>query len=184
MRAWGRARRTATGHTVPDWYAILELGLPGLLARLREFSDGSAFYRAGILVYEAVIRYVRRLAGERRRAAETGDSCDAERLRYCAEDLEALAQHEPRTLHQALQLAYIFHILQEEIEGERLRSLGGLDRLYFRFYWADLQAGRLTRAQAVEMWQDFFQKFHALTGDSLFGEPMYLGGELPSGACA
>ena len=44
--------------------------------------------------------------------------------------------------------------------------------------------GRLTRAQAVEMWQDFFQKFHALTGDSLFGEPMYLGGELPSGACA
>ena len=185
MRALGAGTANCDfGHTVPDWYAILELGLPGLLARLREFSDGSAFYRAGILVYEAVIRYVRRLAGECRRAAETGDSCDAERLRYCAEDLEALAQHEPRTLHQALQLAYIFHILQEEIEGERLRSLGGLDRLYFRFYWADLQAGRLTRAQAVEMWQDFFQKFHALTGDSLFGEPMYLGGELPSGACA
>ncbi len=185
MRALGAGTANSDfGHTVPDWYAILELGLPGLLARLREYDDGSAFYRAGTLVYEAAIRYVRRLAGECRRASQACAPCDAERLRYCAEDLEALAQHEPRTLHQALQLAYLFHILQEEIEGERLRSLGGLDRLYFRFYWADLQEGRLTRAQAKELWQDFFQKFHALTGDSLFGEPMYLGGELPSGACA
>lgn len=172
------------GHTVPDWYDVLQLGFPGLLARLREYDNGSAFYRAGIIAYEAAIRYARRLAAECRRAARACAPCDAERLRYCAEDLEALAQHEPRTLHQALQLAYLFHILQEEIEGERLRSLGGLDRLYFRFYWADLQAGRITRAQAMELWQDFFQKFHALTGDSLFGEPMYLGGELPGGACA
>ena len=102
MRALGAGTANSDfGHTVPDWYDVLALGLPGLLARLREYDDGSAFYRAGTLVYEAAIRYVRRLAGECRRAARACAPCDAERLRYCAEDLEALAQHEPRTLHQA-----------------------------------------------------------------------------------
>ena len=185
MRALGAGTANSDfGHTVPDWYAILELGLPGLLARLREYDDGSAFYRAGTLCtrrQSAMCAAWRASAAARRRRARpaTRSACA-----IAPKTWRRSAQHEPRTLHQALQLAYLFHILQEEIEGERLRSLGGLDRLYFRFYWADLQEGRLTRAQAKELWQDFFQKFHALTGDSLFGEPMYLGGELPSGACA
>lgn len=63
MRALGAGTANSDfGHTVPDWYDVLALGLPGLLARLREYDDGSAFYRAGTLVYEAAIRYVRRLA--------------------------------------------------------------------------------------------------------------------------
>ncbi len=172
------------GHTVPDWNDILSLGFPGLLARLREYNDGSVFYAAGIIVYEAVLRYIRRLADLCRSKAAHVAQKDAARLRFCADDLDAIAEHAPGTLHQALQVAYLFHILQEEIEGERLRSLGGLDRLYNRFYAEDMASGRLTQAQAIELWQHFFQKFHALTGDKLFGEPMYLGGVLPDGTSA
>ena len=52
MRALGAGTANSDfGHTVPDWYAILELGLPGLLARLREYDDGSAFCRGHALVY-------------------------------------------------------------------------------------------------------------------------------------
>ena len=171
------------GHTVPDWYDILALGIPGLLNRLRSYHKDTAFYQAGEMVYEAVLRYLHRLSLACREAAKEVPQ-HAERLHYCADDLDALCEHEPQTLHQALQLTYIFHILQEEIEGERLRSLGGLDRIYTRFMQADLDAGRLTKSEIAEMWQDFFQKFHALTGDTFFGEPMYLGGELPDGSCA
>lgn len=181
------------GHTVPDWYDVLGLGIPGLLARLRRnhqekadsgelSADQEIFYQAGEIVYEAVLRYMERLSALCRAAAKDHPA-HADRLNFCADDLTSLCQHAPETLHQALQLAYLFHILQEEIECERLRSLGGLDRVYRRFMENDLRNG-VTREQLTEQWQDFFQKFHALTGDHLFGEPMYLGGELPDGSCA
>lgn len=171
------------GHTVPDWYEILELGIPGLLTRIRKHHKDTPFYNACEIVYESVLRYLVRLSAACRAAAQSNPE-HADRLLYCADDLEALSMHEPHTLHQALQLTYIFHILQEEIEGERLRSLGGLDRIYSRYMIADLEANRLTKKQMAEMWQDFFQKFHALTGDTFYGEPMYLGGVLTDGSCA
>lgn len=185
------------GHTVPDWYDILQLGIPGLLERIRNARDEhvrqgtltqarEGFYRAGEIVYEAAVRYARRLGALCRKTANEGqaEQAEVERLLYCAQDLEAIASGAPRTLHQALQLAYLFHILQEEVEGERLRSLGGLDRLYSRFMEADLANGTLTRENIRELWSNLFQKFHALTGDTLYGEPMYLGGTLPDGSCA
>ena len=180
------------GHTVPDWYAIMELGIPGLLDRARKarekhpsLSESQRDFYAGVeTVLEAARRYLTRLAALCRAKAAGETPQNAARLAFCAVDLDALAAHAPQTLHQALQLAYVWHILQEEIEGERLRSLGGLDRLYLRFMRGDLESGRLTRGQMTEMWQDFFQKFHALTGDTLYGEPMYLGGTLPDGSCA
>ncbi|MGI6172503.1 MAG: pyruvate formate lyase family protein [Christensenellales bacterium] len=181
------------GHTVPDWYDVQALGLPGLLARVEAAHTSAAsltreqddFYTACEIVYRSAMRYCLRLAAECKRVAaacEKGD--DADRLRFCADALKNLTVRAPETLHEALQLAYIFHILQEEIEGERLRSLGGLDRIYRCFYEDDIASGRFTKAQISELWQNFFQKFHALTGDQLFGEPMYLGGTLPGGDCA
>ena len=179
------------GHTVPDWYEVLALGMPGLLKRVRDTKanleahgtltlDQAVFYESCEITYCAAIRYVARLAAECRRVAKSVTvTPDKERLLFCAEALDALCVREPRTLHEALQLSYIFHILQEEVEGERLRSLGGMDRLYRPLYEADLAAGRLTREQAGELLKDFFQKFHALTGDTLYGEPLYIGGVLP-----
>lgn len=183
------------GHTVPDWYDILKLGFPGLLQRVQNVrlekeqngtltEDQDVFFRSCEIVYEAVIRYVRRLAGACREQIEGNGADMAERLHYCADDLEALCIDAPKTLHQALQLAYLFHILQEEVEGERLRSLGGLDRVYRQFYENDLANGVLTREQAGELFAYFFQKFHALTGDHLFGEPLYIGGALKDGESA
>ncbi|MEG0767077.1 MAG: pyruvate formate lyase family protein, partial [Clostridia bacterium] len=183
------------GHTVPDWYDVLRLGYPGLLARVRLArqtrqvagtltAEQTIFYDASILTYEAVLRYLQRMGNLCADKADAFDGEDGERLRYCAAELHALAEHAPQTLHQALQATFLFHILQEEMEGERLRSLGGLDREFAKFQQRETADGTLTDAQTVELWQDFFQKFHALTGDALFGEPMYLGGTLADGSCA
>ncbi len=183
------------GHTVPDWYDVLKLGIPGLLKRVTDAraekeengtltGDQAVFYESCEITYRAVLRCIRRLEGAcRARAARAaGDLRD--RMRYCADDLGALCEGAPGTLHQALQLAYLFHILQEEVEGERLRSLGGLDRLYRGFYTRDLKNGTLTREEAGELFAYFFQKFHALTGDTLFGEPLFIGGALREGESA
>ena len=181
------------GHTVPNWPDILTLGLPGLLRRVEEnwqkkMEEGEldenqkVFYQSCVIVYQAVIRYVGRLAAECHRVAgETEITVDQERLLFCAETLKALCEREPRTLQEGLQLAYLFHILQEEVEGERARSLGGVDRLYRKLYEGDLAAGRLNRQQAGELLKYLFQKFHAWGGDQVYGEPFYIGGALPGG---
>jgi len=184
------------GHTVPDWYAIMELGLPGLLARVEKAhaeaiaaggiaQEQEDFYTACEITYRAAIRYMKRMSDECRRvAAEQKDTVDAARLTFCADELDNLCLRAPESVHEALQLAYMFHILQEEIEGERLRSLGCLDRVYWKVYQNDLSAGRYDREQISELFKDFFQKFHALTGDQLFGEPMCLGGTYADGSCS
>ena len=184
------------GHTVPDWNDVLSMGFTGLLERIRktrrkkeekgELTENMRiFYEASEIVYTAVIRYIKRLieACESLIKKET-DPVLHNRLSFCVKTLEAISSHEPETLHEALQTTYLFHILQEEIEGERLRSLGGLDRLYERFYRNDIRSGLLSVEQAKTLFQYFFQKFHALTGDRLFGEPLYIGGTLPDGTCA
>lgn len=173
------------GHTVPDWEAILRQGFPGLLARVRQerarhggtLDAGQAiFYDACEMTLEASMRYTGRLGSACLEAAgREASPSRRQRLTHCGQSLMALTERAPQTLHEALQLAYLYHILQEEVEGERLRSLGGLDRLYNRFYQADIQAG-MTGAQCKTLLQYFFQKFHALTGDTFYGEPAYFGG--------
>ena len=98
--------------------------------------------------------------------------------------MEQLASGAPQTLAQAMQLILLYYVIQTDLDMVTVRSLGGLDRLYTRFMQADLESGRADRAMFTELWQDFFQKFHALTGDTFYGEPMYLAGLLPDGTCA
>ncbi len=180
-------------HTSPDWERLLTLGLCGLQSaaetrkaqlaaenalttRRRDFLDGV------ITVYGAMRTLCRRLSAqaEKERARHPEDEA---RLKAVSAALAHIADHPPRTLHEAMQLAYIYHECQE-FEGEPVRSMGGFDRLYGRFYESDLAAGRLTRDQAKELIKYFFNKFYARTQDKANGKNFYFGGELPGGESA
>jgi formate C-acetyltransferase len=90
--------------------------------------------------------------------------------------LAALAEGAPQTLHEALQLAYIYHELLE-LDGMAVRSMGRFDLLYGGFYRADRDAGRLSREQAKEMLKYFWMKFFAKSQGKLFGKPFLYGPE-------
>lgn len=167
------------GHTTPDWNDVLSLGLPGLLKRIKDCrqrkienneltDEQKIFYDSAEIVYSAVIKFIMRLSEEASRYAHL-----SERMKRSAECLEAIATRPPRTLYEAMQLAYIFHRLQE-MEGERVRSLGGIDRLYYPFYRNDIDNGLYTREQEKELIKYFLNKFYA--ADIAFNQPLYLGG--------
>ncbi len=179
------------GHTAPDWNDVLDLGLTGLLERVRQARAAKAaagsltaaqrvFYESAETAYQAAIGFVHRLAAEAERQAETAAAgsgttdSSRERLRRVAASLRGIASRPPATFHEALQLMYIFRQLQEEVEGERVRSLGGLDRLFWRFYQTDLAAGRLTREQAGVLVRYFLFKIYALR--TPYNQPLFLGG--------
>jgi formate C-acetyltransferase len=181
------------GHTAPDWQDVLRLGVPGLLDRVRtarhekmlagHLTDEQAvFYEAATIVYTAFGDFLLRLAQAAAAAAQTYPE-DTERMLLLAVCLKNLAVRPPGSLYEALQLSIVFHMLQEEVEGERLRSLGGLDRLCRQFYEQDLGTDRITRARAVILFKYYFTRFYALTGDRLFGQPLFLGGMDQAGHC-
>jgi len=144
-----------TSHTCPGWRNLLKYGFTGL--RDRVATRSGVFYHAVAMVYDAAIILVKRLNAALPNPA-----------------LAPLAERPPRTFHEALQLAYLYHELQE-MEGEAIRSMGRFDLLYNSFYTNDIKDGRLTREQAGELLKYFWIKFFAKTQGKLFGKPFLYG---------
>ena len=171
------------GHTSPGWQTMLSHGLYGLLeiARKNRRLHGETlsaaqidFYDALEIVYNAIVH----LAGRFSRLAEEESARQPQysgRLQLVASALNQVPAHPPRTLHEALQFSYLMHQLIE-MEGERVRSMGGFDRLYRKYYESDLESGRLDREQAKELIRFFWIKFFAQTRGIGNGKNFYFAG--------
>ena len=170
---------TDFGHLAPDWNFVLTAGIPGILARLETAARAispedprQSFFRCSITVYRALQTCLLRMAKAARRHG-------TQKTAFVADNLEALAMHAPATLAQAMQLTLFFYRIQTFMEGSIIRSLGGLDRLYHRFYRADLDAGRFTELQLRELTADFLFKISS-TG-IVANLPFYICGRLEDG---
>ena len=95
------------------------------------------FYDCVITTLKAAIHLVDRFADA---TAKLG----GEKMLFISESLRSLTVGAPRDLLAALQLSMIFYNLQTHVEGEAIRSVGGLDRLFYPFYKRDLASGRFT----------------------------------------
>lgn len=172
-------------HVSPDWERMLSLGPAGLLEFVQETRESKLaagslseserdFYDATETVYVAFMQLMLRLAEGAESQAELHPEEHA-RMLALAGCLRNIATGAPETLYEALQLAYLCHEFME-MEGESVRSMGGFDRLYGRFYLADLERGILNREQAKELTKYFFIKFFAKTRDTEYGKNFVFGG--------
>jgi formate C-acetyltransferase len=149
------AQLDCASHICPDWQQLLHLGASGL--RARAAARPGVFYDAVALVFAGLVTLIRRFHALQPSPA-----------------LAALAERSPTTLHEALQLAYLYHELLE-LDGMEVRAMGRFDRLYGEFFRADLRAGRLTRDAAKELLKYFWIKFFAKTQGKRFGKPFLFG---------
>ena len=163
--------RLDLSHTSPDWDNLLNLGIPGLLARAEKLcaEKPSAFAESVRIVYTAFRGFLLRFA----------DLASRRGLGDLAEMLTFLADHAPETLKQALELGLLYREIQE-IEGEWVRSMGIFDRMYRRFYESDLASGRLTGESAEELLTEYFSRFLVQSRGKDNGTPFCFGGLLPS----
>ena len=150
-------------HTSPDWSAILSLGLPGLIERLRNYSQRpglsesqSLYYTSLLNVYDALKFYLLRLADESERQKDGIDGDD-----ICAITLRKLTKHAPSTLYEAMMLTVIFYYTQNYLDCSYVRSLGALDTLYYPFYRSDIESGKYSKDELIELFKYFFVKFYA-----------------------
>ena len=152
--AW-TAQLDCASHICPDWTNLFKYGVGGL--RERAASGTTLFHQAVTMVFDGLLALLERFNTAQPRP-----------------ELAALAEGPPKNLHEALQLAYIYHELME-LDGMQVRSMGRFDLLYNGFYLNDLQAGQLTREQAKELLKYFWIKFYAKTHGKLYGKPFLYG---------
>ncbi len=145
-------------HTSPDWENLLKHGLTGM--RDKAAAKSGEFHEAVTMVYDAAALLAKRLGEASGNVA-----------------LAALGERQPQTFREALQLAYLYHELQE-MEGEPVRSMGRFDTLYCDFYSNDIKSGSLDRDEAKELLKFFWIKFYAKTQGKAFGKNFLFGPEV------
>lgn len=175
------------GHSMPDFRALLSLGVNGLIGRAEKYkktcSDGGkadekeaagekiGFYDACIATLTAFRKFVRRFAAL---AEMNGDGELGKRL-------TRVSGEPPRTFHESLQLILLYYVAVQYAESCFVRSLGGLDELY-PYYKADIKEGRATKEDCAEVIAGFYRalaSFHATAN-----VPFYIGGQTKSGKTA
>lgn len=178
-----------TGHISPGWEHMFSGGLQGLIEEAHccrqalgaeATAEQLAFYEAVEIVYSAAIAFSQRLAAQARAMAIEHPQ-HAARMNAVAEVCDRVPARSPRTFHEALQFAWIMHELIE-MEGELVRSAGHFDRLFYPYYRADLEAGRLTPEQAKELIKFFWYKFYARTRGRDNGKNFVFAGQYPDGS--
>ena len=90
---------------------------------------------------------------------------DVKRIRRVARELMAIAEvndtvpaNPPKTFHEALQAVWTVESLFEVEENQTGLSLGRMDQYCYPMYAADIESGRLSRDQALELMQAFIIK--------------------------
>lgn len=92
-----------------------------------------------------------------------------------------LRYNPPSDLYEALLFGWFYWYVQELVEGQRVRTMGGLDRLYYPFYQKAVETGEYTREEMVDLFACFMNVFYAFrTG---YQQPMFLGGRNEDGSC-
>ena len=104
-------------HVVPDWEAVLSLGFPGLLERVRLYrqkytqngsldTDKAAFFDGMILTYSAIIDLIDRLY----RYAKTKTFAKATQIADC---LLHIRDGAPQNIYEAMQVIFLYFLLSE-----------------------------------------------------------------------
>ena len=167
-------------HVTPDWSNIISLGVVGILKKVEEAQKTSVnqeqkeFYQACVIVYNALIRYIKRMADEAEILSESNP-----KMALVAQSLMNITKAAPQNMLEAMQLMYIFYYVQTWIEGENVRSLGGLDLLLYKFYIKDLKGGKYSEENLRELIDYFYYELYAVAANS--NSPFYLCGKNADG---
>lgn len=157
---------------VLDYTKLMKLGVPGLKEEIRKHRmayDGECLYDAMAgaldLIVSCAEHYIREI--EDKLAKEDQDLSDERKkqLLRIRESLAAVNSHAPRTMHEAMQLAWLYSLLSVTMD------YGRMDDYIGEFYVEDLRCGRITPKEAQEFVNSFWTMI-ADTDESVHGRVM------------
>lgn len=150
-------------HLAVNYRRILSEGLSGYERRTREAKaaldladpdsiDKYVFYKAVLIVIDAVRRFALRYSALAKQLADTtADPARRAELLELSDTCARVPYQPARTFRQAVQSVWFIQlILQIESNGHSL-SYGRFDQYMYPYYRADIDSGRITRDDALEL---------------------------------
>ncbi|MDD1776731.1 MAG: hypothetical protein LUQ65_01075 [Candidatus Helarchaeota archaeon] len=122
--------------------------------------DNQAFLEAALICVNAAMKFIKRFAAlSEKQAAETKDSARSSELKRISEICEWVATNKPRNFREALQLVWFNHVIATISHGMGgILAVGRPDQYLYPFYHADIEAGRITDAEVVELCEELVIK--------------------------
>lgn len=155
------------GREVVNYYFPLQYGFDGLIEMAKEKkaevagnADGDGlvgmnrlyFYEAVILVLEGIQTWIRNYAKEAERLAKAcPDKEQKKEYEEIAECLNWISSKQPRTFREALQMCYTIHIAVINEDAISGLSPGRMGQVLYPWFEQDIEAGRLTEEEALEL---------------------------------
>lgn len=172
-------------HHVPDWEAVLELGIPGLLARAEKVrkekedsqgltADQWAYFESIKIEYESMLKFLARV----RDHALTKDDPKCKKIAKCMDNLYKGA---PTNFYECLQLIWIFFMCVQYVDGLSVRSFGNLDQMLYPYYKKDIESGAFTKEEIGEFIAGFYMQMQAARYIAA-AQPFYMGGTNKDGS--
>jgi pyruvate-formate lyase len=148
-------------HSIRDYAKVLRIGFGGIReeveARLRAADIADPGYPEKECFWSAALDVC--AAGELL-GARYAELCRARGLDDAAQACSRVPARGARTLVEAVQSLWLAHVLTCGEDGINANSLGRLDQILEPFYQADLAAGRIDRAGALELMQELACKLY------------------------
>ena len=161
---------TGIGHVIVDYPLVLKEGLEGLFKIIEEFKarpfedpEGADFYESAEIQIRAAIRYSERFAKYAESLArEEPDEKRKEELLEISRICYQVPAKPASSFHEALQSFWFIHlIVQTESNGHSM-STGRFDQYLLPYYKADIESGKITREDALELLELLWIKFSSL----------------------
>lgn len=154
---------TAQGNISINYTKLLSKGLRGIIDEIDRKMDGFVpgdiegtnkltFWKAAKISCEAVITFADRYAKlATRKAAETSDEKRREELLEIAATLKRVPEHPAHTFREALQSIWLVYTVLHIESDPHAILLGRFDQYMYPFYRKDVEEGRLTEDEALEL---------------------------------
>ncbi len=145
-----------TGHCELDLSELFEVGIDGIRLRLEQLKQGSAgeladTYQAFVYALDGLSAFIANAAAAAREAIPGALKWRAEELVAMAESCERIAHLPPKSFRDGVQLVWLVN--QAVMYGCEVYLVGPghIDRILYPLYAADMEAGALSRDDALVM---------------------------------
>ncbi|MCL4368669.1 MAG: hypothetical protein M1337_05840 [Actinobacteria bacterium] len=149
------------GYYSANYEKAIKIGLRGVIAEVEAElqktvpTDEESFGKVNLLkgmkiVLEAAIDYGKRQAALMRELAKKAQGQRKKELEKLAEICDWVPENPARTFHEAVQAMCFVHVLMS-LENTAQMSPGRADQYLYPYYKKDIEEGRLTREEAIEI---------------------------------
>lgn len=163
---------------LPNYEKILKVGLKGYIQEAedrlkeidsdldidaKEYLDQKRFLQAAIISLEAAVSFAKRYAALAAEKAKTeSDPQEKKRLERLAEICGRVPENPARTLHEAMQCFFSIHLIVGFLELPSVGCGVRLDQVMYPYYEKDIEQGRTTREEALNLVESMWIKFEEM----------------------